>query len=157
MTSPAQAIERLSIALLVSSAVFQMATGVANAQYWYPFKFNFVVAHYYGAIVFVASLVLHVIVKTPVILRAYRERGVLKPLRDNLENTRPEPSGGLVAPDRRRRRCRAAACSRSPAPARSRCWRPTSGSRSAGRCGRWRSSRRGARTSRSTSAPQPRA
>ncbi len=99
VTSPAQAIERLSIALLVSSAVFELATGVANAQYWYPFKFNFVVAHYYGAIVFVASLVLHVIVKTPVILRAYRERGVLKPLRENLENTRPEPSGDLVATD----------------------------------------------------------
>ena len=57
VTSPAQAIERLSIALLVSSAVFELATGVMNAQYWYPFKFNFVVAHYYGAIVFVASLV----------------------------------------------------------------------------------------------------
>ena len=99
VTSPAQAIERLSIALLVSSAVFELATGVANAQYWYPFKFNFVVAHYYGAIIFVASLVLHVIVKTPVVLRAYRERGVLKPLRDNLEHTRPEPSGGLVATD----------------------------------------------------------
>ena len=99
VTSPAQAIERLSIALLVSSAVFQLATGVANAQYWYPFKFNFVVAHYYGAIVFVASLVLHVIVKTPVVLRAYRERGVLKPLRDNLEHTRPEPPASLVATD----------------------------------------------------------
>ena len=99
VTSPAQAIERLSIALLVSSAVFELATGVMNAQYWYPFKFNFVVAHYYGAIVFVASLVLHVIVKLPVIARAYRERGVLKPLRDNLEHTKPEPEdehGGLV-------------------------------------------------------------
>ena len=67
-----------------SSAVFEFATGVMNAQYWYPFKFNFVVAHYYGAVVFVASLVLHVIVKLPVIARAYRERGVLKPLRDDL-------------------------------------------------------------------------
>ena len=46
-----------------------------NAQYWYAFHFNFVVAHYYGAVVFVASLVLHVIVKMPVIARAYRERG----------------------------------------------------------------------------------
>ncbi len=97
--TPAQALERLSIALLVASAIFQFATGIANAQYWYAFKFNFVVAHYYGAIVFTASLVLHVIVKTPVVLRAYRERGVLKPLRDNLENTRPEPSGELVATD----------------------------------------------------------
>ncbi len=107
-----------------------------NAQYWYPFKFNFVVAHYYGAIVFVASLVLHVIVKLPVILRAYRERGVLKPLRDDLANTKPEPAdehGGLVdaepgrADDLAPRRC-----SPSPARARWRCWSPTSASRSAG-------------------------
>jgi DMSO/TMAO reductase YedYZ molybdopterin-dependent catalytic subunit len=100
VSSPAQAIERLSIALLVSSAVFEFATGVINAQYWYAFKFNFVVAHYYGAIVFVASLVLHVVVKLPVIARAYRQRGVLKPLRANLADTLPEPGdehGGLVA------------------------------------------------------------
>src|SRR3954469_20089912 len=100
--SPAQAIERLAIALLVSSAVFELATGVMNAQYWYPFKFNFVVAHYYGAIVFVTSLALHVIVKLPVMAKAYRERGVLKPLRDDLAHTRPEPGdehGGLVTPN----------------------------------------------------------
>jgi DMSO/TMAO reductase YedYZ molybdopterin-dependent catalytic subunit len=99
--SPAQAIERLSIALLVSSSVFELATGVMNAQYWYPFKFNFVVAHYYGAIVFVASLVLHVVVKLPVIAKAHRERGVLKPLRDDLARTKPEPrdEDGLVTPD----------------------------------------------------------
>src|SRR3954449_9604518 len=99
---PAHAIERLWLALLVSSVVFELATGVMNAQYWYPFKFNFVVAHYYGAIIFVASLALHVIVKLPVIARAYRERGVLEPLRDNLENTKPEPGdehGGLVTPN----------------------------------------------------------
>ena len=49
----AQAIERLAIALLVASAIFQFATGIVNAQYWYAFHFNFVVAHYYGAVVFV--------------------------------------------------------------------------------------------------------
>jgi DMSO/TMAO reductase YedYZ molybdopterin-dependent catalytic subunit len=42
-------------------------------------------------------------VKLPVIARAYRERGVLRPLRDDLARTRPEPAdehGGLapVAP-----------------------------------------------------------
>lgn len=83
--SPAQAIERLSIALLVSSSVFQLATGVANAQYWYPFKFNFVVAHYYGAIVFVASLAIHVIVKMPVVLQARRDREWMKPIREDLD------------------------------------------------------------------------
>src|SRR4051794_15824008 len=99
VTSPAQAIERLSIALLVASSVFQLATGVANAQYWYPFKFNFVVAHYYGAIIFVSALAIHVVAKTPVALRAYRERGWVKPLRDDLAHTEPEPGdahGGLV-------------------------------------------------------------
>ena len=42
ITSPAQAIERLSIALLVASTVFQFVTGIMNAQYWYAFHFNFV-------------------------------------------------------------------------------------------------------------------
>jgi DMSO/TMAO reductase YedYZ molybdopterin-dependent catalytic subunit len=73
-TSPAQAIERAGVALLVSSTIFQFATGIANIQYWYAFDFNFVVAHYYGGVVFVGALVLHVLVKAPVILRAYRER-----------------------------------------------------------------------------------
>jgi DMSO/TMAO reductase YedYZ molybdopterin-dependent catalytic subunit len=76
--SPAQALERLSIGLLVASSIFEFVTGVMNIQYWYAFRFNFVVAHYYGAIVFVASLVLHIAIKLPVILRAYRERGAAR-------------------------------------------------------------------------------
>ena len=103
VASPAQAIERLSITLLVSSAVFEFVTGIMNFQYWYAVGFNFVVAHYYGAIVFVASLAVHVAFKMPVAIRAYRSRGVLRPLREDLAGTRPEPSdehGGLapVAP-----------------------------------------------------------
>jgi DMSO/TMAO reductase YedYZ molybdopterin-dependent catalytic subunit len=99
VSSPARAIERLAIALLVASAIFQFATGIVNVQYWYAFHFNFVVAHYYGAVVFVAALTLHVVVKLPVILRAYREQGWLRPLREDLAHTRPEPpdpEGGLV-------------------------------------------------------------
>jgi DMSO/TMAO reductase YedYZ molybdopterin-dependent catalytic subunit len=97
--SLAQAIERLSIALLVSSAVFEFITGVLNMQYFYAFKFNFVVAHYYGAVVFVASLVLHVAIKSPVIFRAYRDRGVTAPLRADLAHTRQEPPAELVSPN----------------------------------------------------------
>jgi DMSO/TMAO reductase YedYZ molybdopterin-dependent catalytic subunit len=74
LRSPMEGIERLAIGLLVASAIFQFATGIVNAQYWYAFHFNFVVAHYYGAIVFTASLALHVLVKFPVIVRAYRQR-----------------------------------------------------------------------------------
>jgi DMSO/TMAO reductase YedYZ molybdopterin-dependent catalytic subunit len=92
VTSIAQAIERASITLLVASAVFEFATGVINAQNYYPFEFSFVVAHYYGAVVFVASLAVHIVVKLPVMLRAYRERG---------GHTLPEPPDpdGLVARD----------------------------------------------------------
>ncbi len=99
VTSPAMALERLSIALLVSSAVFELATGVANAQYWYPFRFDFVQAHYWGAVVFTGAFVLHFFVKLPVVVRAYRERGLLRPLRDDVARTRPEPRDpdGLVA------------------------------------------------------------
>jgi len=77
--SPAQAIERGAVALLVSSTIFQFATGILNAQYWYAFGFNFVVAHYYGGVVFIAALLVHLVVKMPVVVRAYRDRGVLAP------------------------------------------------------------------------------
>ncbi|MEP6952750.1 MAG: molybdopterin-dependent oxidoreductase [Solirubrobacteraceae bacterium] len=99
VASPAQALERLSLLALVGGALFQFATGIVNAQVYYPFKFGFVTAHYYGAWVFMSALVIHVLVKLPTIRRAYRERGVLKPLRESLEQTRPEPydPDGLVS------------------------------------------------------------
>jgi DMSO/TMAO reductase YedYZ molybdopterin-dependent catalytic subunit len=102
VASVAQAIERASITLLVASIGFELATGIANAQYWYPFGFSFVVAHYYGAVVFTAAFVIHLVVKVPVAVRAYRARGWLRPLRDDVLHTRPEPredEATLVAAD----------------------------------------------------------
>jgi DMSO/TMAO reductase YedYZ molybdopterin-dependent catalytic subunit len=98
--SPAHALERLSLLGLVGGAIFEFATGVVNAQLYYPFHFNFVVAHYYGAWVFLAALVLHVALQLPVMRRAYRDHGALRPWRDDLAHTRTEPfePGGLVAP-----------------------------------------------------------
>jgi DMSO/TMAO reductase YedYZ molybdopterin-dependent catalytic subunit len=96
VVSLAQVLERISILLLVGGALFEFATGVVNIQVYYPFHFNFVRAHYYGAWVFIAALVLHVAVKLPTIRHAYREHGVLKPLKDDLARTRPhayEPGG----------------------------------------------------------------
>ena len=162
--SPAQAIERLSIALLVSSAVFELATGVMNAQYWYPFKFNFVVAHYYGAIVFVASLALHVIVKLPVIAQ-----GLPRARRAQAAARRPRPHEARARRARQPRHAQpGSADDQPPRPVRlrrrrrgRRCWSRTSASPSAARCASSRSSRRGARsspaTSRSTSARRRRA
>ena len=95
--SASEGFERLTVALLVASTGFLLATGVANIQYWYVFRFDFVRAHYYAAVVFVAALVAHLVVKIPVALRAYRARGVIAPLRAGLADTRPEPDGDLVA------------------------------------------------------------
>jgi DMSO/TMAO reductase YedYZ molybdopterin-dependent catalytic subunit len=89
--SPAEAIERLSIGLFVSSSVFLLATGVCNVFYYYPFDFNFVVAHYYAAVIFTASLLVHLVVKMPIVIRKVRERGLIAPLRVDLAHTEPEP------------------------------------------------------------------
>lgn len=101
--SAAHALERLSLALLVGGGLFTIATGVINIQLWYPFGFPFVPAHYYGAFLFVAALALHVGLKLGVMRRAFRQQGVLRPLREGLDQTRPEPGlPGLVtsAPER---------------------------------------------------------
>jgi DMSO/TMAO reductase YedYZ molybdopterin-dependent catalytic subunit len=94
--TPAEGIERAAIALLVSSTGFLLATGVANIQYWYVFGFDFVKAHYYAAVVFVVALAVHLVVKVPVALRAYRSRGVLAPLRERAPG--PRPGDHLAAP-----------------------------------------------------------
>ena len=89
--SPAQAVERGALALLVGSSLFLFATGVVNAQIYYPFKFNFVQAHYFAAIVFVASITVHVAVKVPTLRRAYRERlALVGHDRDDLQALAPD-------------------------------------------------------------------
>ena len=100
--SPLHALERISLLALVGGAFFLFATGIANVQLYYPFRFNFVVAHYYAAWIFVAALILHVATKLPAIRRAYRTRGVLKPLIDDLRadgaNAEPYEPHGLASP-----------------------------------------------------------
>jgi DMSO/TMAO reductase YedYZ molybdopterin-dependent catalytic subunit len=90
-TSPAQAVERLSYGLLIGSALFLLFTGVYNIAYWYPWDFNFVQAHFYSAWVFTGAFVAHIVIKLPVMRQAFRDRGVLRPLREDVAATRPEP------------------------------------------------------------------
>jgi DMSO/TMAO reductase YedYZ molybdopterin-dependent catalytic subunit len=87
----AGAIERLSLLLLVGSVLVEFATGILAVENYYPLPVNFYAIHYYGAWVFGAMFVLHACVKLPTVRRAYRERGVLKPLRQSLRETNPEP------------------------------------------------------------------
>lgn len=66
-------LERGSIALLIASAIFQLATGLSNAAQWYPWEFNFRSLHYAVAWVFIGSLLIHVAVKLPLIREAFGE------------------------------------------------------------------------------------
>jgi DMSO/TMAO reductase YedYZ molybdopterin-dependent catalytic subunit len=99
LRSPAHALERLSLFLLVGGAVFEFATGILNIQTWYPFPTSFYTLHFYGAWVFAAGFAVHVPLKLPVMIRALRSRSLIREMRTNLARTRPEPPGaGYLAP-----------------------------------------------------------
>jgi DMSO/TMAO reductase YedYZ molybdopterin-dependent catalytic subunit len=72
--SPAHALERLSLLLLVGSAAFEFITGIINIQLWYPFGFYFPAAHYYGAWVFIAAFTAHAALKLPTMRQGLRLR-----------------------------------------------------------------------------------
>jgi DMSO/TMAO reductase YedYZ molybdopterin-dependent catalytic subunit len=99
LRSPAHALERLSLFLLVGGAVFEFATGILNIQTWYKFPGSFYPLHFYGAWVFMAGFVVHVALKLPTMIRALRSRSLIGELRTNLARTLPEPqdAGHLVA------------------------------------------------------------
>jgi DMSO/TMAO reductase YedYZ molybdopterin-dependent catalytic subunit len=61
------AIERLSIAVLVASALTEVAIGFVNVLDWYPWHFGFVFVHRMLAYVLIGSLLVHLAVKLPVI------------------------------------------------------------------------------------------
>lgn len=59
------ALERLSVAVLVAAAVFQLGTGLLNTVQWYPWPFSFVPVHFAVAWLLLGALVLHIAVKYP--------------------------------------------------------------------------------------------
>jgi DMSO/TMAO reductase YedYZ molybdopterin-dependent catalytic subunit len=82
-------LERAGLGLLVGGSLFVLGTGIINLQYWYPWNFSFVPAHYYAAIVFLAGLTAHVIGKIGTVRRTLREEGI-----------RPDaeiPAGGTIS------------------------------------------------------------
>jgi len=99
LRSPAHALERLSLFLLVGGAVFEFVTGILNIQTWYKFPGSFYPLHFYGAWVFIAGFVVHVALKLPAMVRALRSRSLIAELRTNLARMRPEPpDAGYLAP-----------------------------------------------------------
>ena len=99
MRSVAQLLERLSLLMLVGGILFEIVTGVLNIQYDYIFGFSFYTAHYYGAWIFIAGFVTHVVIKLPRMISGLRSRSFRMMLRTSRADTRPEPldPDGLVA------------------------------------------------------------
>lgn len=83
--SVAHALERLSLLFLVGGVLFEFVTGVLDIQLDYVFPGSFYHLHFYGAWVFFAAFVVHVLLRVPAARRGLRD------LR--------EASGGLVAPE----------------------------------------------------------
>ncbi|MFJ4758039.1 molybdopterin-dependent oxidoreductase [Streptomyces sp. NPDC088763] len=83
--SVAHALERLSLLFLVGGVLFEFVTGVLNIQLDYVFPGSFYPLHFYGAWVFFAAFVVHVLLRAPAAWRGLRE-------------LREEPDG-LVAPE----------------------------------------------------------
>ncbi|MGW4874140.1 molybdopterin-dependent oxidoreductase [Streptomyces chartreusis] len=71
--SLAHALERLSLLLLVGGALFEFVTGVLNVQLDYIFPGSFYPLHFYGAWVFIAAFVAHVVLKMPTAWRNLRQ------------------------------------------------------------------------------------
>ena len=60
-------LERASIAVLVASAIFELASGTANAAQWYPWGFAFPQTHFAVGWLAAGALLVHIAVKLPVI------------------------------------------------------------------------------------------
>lgn len=99
--SLAQALERLSLLMLVGGVLFEIVTGVLNIQYDYVFGFSFYTGHYFGAWVFIAGFLMHITLKVPRMVSGLRSLSLREVLRTNRIDTRPEPPDpdGLVATD----------------------------------------------------------
>jgi DMSO/TMAO reductase YedYZ molybdopterin-dependent catalytic subunit len=90
LRSPAHALERVSLFLLVGGGVFEFATGIVNIQQWYVFPGSFYTLHFYGAWVFTAALAVHAALKMPAVVRSLRRRGLWRELRAGTADTVPE-------------------------------------------------------------------
>ena len=59
------AVERLSVFVLVSTALVQLVTGLFNVLNWYPWPWDYIQVHRFLAYVLIGSVLLHIAVKLP--------------------------------------------------------------------------------------------
>jgi DMSO/TMAO reductase YedYZ molybdopterin-dependent catalytic subunit len=65
VSSIRHSVERLSVFVLVSSSLLQVATGFMNVLGWYAWPWHFVRVHHYLGYVVIGSVLLHIAVKLP--------------------------------------------------------------------------------------------
>lgn len=87
--SPAHALERLSLVMIVGGVLFEGVTGILNIQNFYIVP-SFYTAHLYGGWVFLAGLIIHVLLKFGRMRAGLRSRSLRRELRIPLSRTRPE-------------------------------------------------------------------
>lgn len=70
----ADALERLSILVLVCAAFFELASGLFNVAQSYPWRFFFIETHYAVGWVAAGAIIVHIGVKLPRVRRGWSER-----------------------------------------------------------------------------------
>lgn len=99
--SPKHGLERLSVAVLVSSALVQLTTGFLNTLNWYPWPWSFASTHRYMGYVVIGSILLHIGIKLPDIKYGLQaklaEADVLTELAWD-QNPQAHSNAGVVAP-----------------------------------------------------------
>ncbi|GAT71624.1 hypothetical protein [Microbacterium hydrocarbonoxydans] len=68
-------LERISVAVLVSTALMMPVTGALNALQWYPWDFSFRRTHFALAWVLIGAMAVHIAVHLPAIAAAWRADG----------------------------------------------------------------------------------
>ncbi|MGW1782458.1 molybdopterin-dependent oxidoreductase [Streptomyces sp. NPDC002143] len=93
--SLAHALERISLLLLVGGVLFEFVTGVLNVQLDYVFPGSFYPLHFYGAWVFFAAFVAHVVLRAPAAVRNVRRMRAGEGFQEEVGG---EPDFPLVSP-----------------------------------------------------------
>lgn len=74
VTGPVTFLERVSVGVLVATALVEPVIGILNAVQWYPWSFSFRATHYALAWVMIGAMTLHIAVQLPVIREHWRRK-----------------------------------------------------------------------------------
>ncbi|MEX1007361.1 MAG: molybdopterin-dependent oxidoreductase [Acidimicrobiia bacterium] len=73
-TGVAHFLERVSLIPLIGGGLFQLTSGVANINQWYPWPFGFLLAHYWVAWISIGALIVHIGAKWSITRQALAKR-----------------------------------------------------------------------------------